>query len=147
MSRRLHLRAFSGRTELPGAPLSDHGANPMNAAFLSQIPLATLYADPAGYDPERALRQALGMLCGHETARCLLEDLERFQDIGLGGLNPDERREEDEVHEPDRGERSHHPDHHAEGGAPHDACGGAQLRVHRRPTSTRGQPRRPRRRS
>ena len=93
MSRRLHLRAFSGRTELPGAPLSGHGANPMNAAFLSQIPLATLYADPAGYDPERALRQALGMLCGPETARCLLEDLERFQDIGLGGLNPDERRE------------------------------------------------------
>lgn len=95
MSRRLHLRAFTGRSELPGAPLSGHGANPMNAALLSQIPLATLamlYADPAGYEPERALRAALGMLCDDETARCLLEDLESFQDVGLDGLDVAERR-------------------------------------------------------
>lgn len=96
MSRHLHLRAFAGRAELPGAPLSGHGANPMNAACLSRIPLATLatlYADPAAYEPQRALRSALGMLCDDETARCLLEDLGRFQDTGMDGLAPDERRE------------------------------------------------------
>ena len=95
MSRRLHLRAFPGRSELPGAPLSGHGANPMNAARLSWIPLATLamlHADPAGYEPQRALHAALAMLCDDETARCLLEDLERLQDLGLDGLRPSEHR-------------------------------------------------------
>ena len=95
MSRHLHLRAFTGRSELPGAPLSGHVANPMNAAHLSRIPLATLamlYADPAGYEPRRALRAALGRLCDEETASCLLEDHERFQDIGLDGLAPSDRR-------------------------------------------------------
>ncbi len=95
MSCRLHLRAFTGRAELPGAPVTGHGANPMNAARLSQIPLATLamlYADPSVYEPEQALRAALGMLCDDETARCLFEDLGRLQDIGLDGLDPEERR-------------------------------------------------------
>ena len=95
MSRRLHLRAFSGRSELPGAPLSGHGANPMNAALLSRIPLATLpmlYADPVAYDPERALRIALATLCDDASARCLLDDVGRLQDIGLDGLRSEERR-------------------------------------------------------
>ena len=95
MSRRLHLRAFTGRSELPGAPISGHAVNPMNAALLSRIPLATLallYADPAGYEPRRAFRAALGRLCGEESASCLLEDHERFQDLGLDGLDPSERR-------------------------------------------------------
>ena len=90
MSRRLHLRAFTGRGELPGAPLSGHAANPMNAARLSWIPLATLamlYADPSGYTPQRALPAALRMLCDEETARCLLEDIEELQDAGLDGLD------------------------------------------------------------
>ena len=95
MSRRLHLRAFTGRSELPGARLSGHGANAMNAALLTRIPLATLamlYADPAAYEPREALRSALGMLCDDETARCLLEDLERFQDAGLDRFDPAARR-------------------------------------------------------
>ena len=95
MSRRLHLRAFTGRSELTGAPLSGHAVNPMNAAHLSRVPLATLamlYADPAGYEPRRALRAALRLLCDEETATCLLEDHERFQDTGLDGLDPSERR-------------------------------------------------------
>ena len=95
MSRRLHLRAFTGRSELPGARSSGHGANAMNAARLSQVPLATLamlYADPAGYEPQRALRAALALLCDDETARCLLDDLARLQDIGLDGLGPAGRR-------------------------------------------------------
>lgn len=96
MSRRLHLRAFSGRSEVPEAPLSGHCVNPMNAALLSRVPLTTLamlYADPAGYEPQRALHAALGLLCDDETARGLLEDLERFQDLGLDGLDAGERRE------------------------------------------------------
>lgn len=95
MSRRLHLRAFTGRSELPGAPISGHCANPMNAALLSRVPLATLamlYADPAGYEPRHALRAALGRLCDEETASRLLEDHERLQDIGLDGLDPSDRR-------------------------------------------------------
>ncbi len=95
MSRHLHLRAFTGRTEVPGAPISGHGANPMNAAWLSRIPLATLamlYADPAGYEPEQALRTSLEMHCDDKTARCLEEDLERLHDTGLDGLGDCERR-------------------------------------------------------
>ena len=95
MSRRLHLRAFAGRSDLPAAPLSGHGANPMNAPYLSQIPLATLamlYADPGGYEPRRALARALERLCDDTSARCLLEDVERLQDVGLDGLGPAERQ-------------------------------------------------------
>ena len=67
----------------------------MNAAHLSRIPLATLamlYADPAGYEPQRALPTALAMRCDDETARCLLDDLGRLQDIGLDGLRASERQ-------------------------------------------------------
>ena len=95
MSRRLHLHAFTGRAELPGAPLSGHGANPMNAARLSRIPLATLpllYADPCGYAPAQALAGVLASLCDEATARCLLEDAERFRDPGLAGLGEEGRR-------------------------------------------------------
>lgn len=95
MSRYLHLRAFTGRSEVSDGPLSGHGANPMNAAHLSRFPLATLamlYADPAGYEPLRALHAALEMLCDDRTAACLVEDLERLQDTGLDGLSPLEQR-------------------------------------------------------
>ena len=43
--------------------------------------------------------------------------------------------EEDEVHEPDRGERGHRPHHHAEGRVPEDPRGRAQLGAHRPLTS------------
>ena len=94
MSRHLHLHAFTGRVELPGAPLSGHGANPMNAARLSQIPLATLpmlYADPRGYEPAQAFARALGSLCDDATACCLREDAEQLRNPGLDGLGEPER--------------------------------------------------------
>lgn len=67
---RLFVGPVSGRTaDLPGA-LSGFIANPMNEAHASMIALTTLAtytADPAGYDPDAALRAALDTLYGADA--------------------------------------------------------------------------------
>ena len=95
MSQHLHLRAFEGRDDLPRCRLSGHAVNPMNQARLSEIPicsLAALYRDSHGYEPGAVFAAAAGELCGEEVGVALHEDLERFQDIGLGGLSDVEKR-------------------------------------------------------
>ena len=91
MSQFLHLRAFTGRGELPQVALSGHAINPMNQARLSEILIATLaslYRDPVAYEPEHAFNDAARSLCGDLLASALREDLEIFQDIGLSRLSP-----------------------------------------------------------
>lgn len=89
MSRFLHLRAFEDRPATIAKWISGHAVNPMNQAYLSQIPLATLgfsYRDKEHYRPQQALEQAAVELCGYEFAAQLLQDLPLFQDIGLDRL-------------------------------------------------------------
>jgi len=60
-------------------------SNPMNEAHASMIPLATLAAytrDPAGYDPEAALEQALNTLYGPQGAMLLRPFVELYGDYG-----------------------------------------------------------------
>src|SRR5690606_14309512 len=55
----LHLQAFTGRSKALRDLCSGHLANPMNQAWLSQLPLATLaalYREEA-YDPMQAFRK------------------------------------------------------------------------------------------
>jgi hyaluronoglucosaminidase len=65
--------------------------NPMNQAYLSQIPLATLnlsYQQKERYSPTDAFMEAARSLCGEAFADCLFEDLPKFQDEGLTQLEP-----------------------------------------------------------
>jgi hypothetical protein len=80
-------RLFLGplRDRSPDLPATTIGilANPMNEAHASMIPLATLAAyarDPAGYDPDRALREALDLLYAPEVVEHLWPFIEAYGD-------------------------------------------------------------------
>lgn len=92
MCRFLHLRAFENRPYQMSQWTAGHAVNPMNQAYLSQIPLKTLalsYQEREGYCARDALSRAAEDLCGGELAACLLEDLALFQDQGLDGIGPE----------------------------------------------------------
>ena len=94
MSRFLQLGAFENRPHQMSEYTAGHAVNPMNQAWLSQIPLSTLrdnYAQQESYDPEKALRDALDALCGEDLAAALREDVAVFQDRGLDGMDRDEK--------------------------------------------------------
>ena len=96
MSRFLHLRAFTGREELPRVRIGGHAVNPMNQARLSEVPihtLAALYRDPDAYHPPSVFASSARQLCGQGIAQALVEDLEGFQDCGLDGLTDVEKTE------------------------------------------------------
>ena len=86
MCQVLHLRAFEQRPHQLSRWTAGHAVNPMNQAYLSQIPLMTLnwsYQQQEQYDPEVALATAVRSLCGSTMADCLLKHIDLFQDQGL----------------------------------------------------------------
>jgi hyaluronoglucosaminidase len=94
MSPFLHLRAFSGRPYQMADWTAGHAVNPMNQAYLSQIPLMTLamnYQQQAAYDPATAFTLAAQSLCGEEFAALLQDDLPLVQDQGLNGMSDAEK--------------------------------------------------------
>jgi hyaluronoglucosaminidase len=96
MSRYLHLRAFENRPYNISDWASGHVINPMNQAYLSQIPiktLSTLYQQKECYSAPEALVDAAKKLCGDELADSILGDISIFQDEGLDGI--DHRLKED----------------------------------------------------
>jgi hyaluronoglucosaminidase len=91
MSPFLHLRAFENRPAQMADWTVGHAVNPMNQAYLSQIPLMTLdlsYQQKERYVPTTAFMEAAQSLCGEALATCLQEDLPHFQDEGLEQLSP-----------------------------------------------------------
>ncbi|MCZ6634796.1 MAG: beta-N-acetylglucosaminidase domain-containing protein [bacterium] len=93
MSRFLRLGAFENRPHQMSEWTAGHAVNPMNQAWLSQIPLKTLHASytlKEGYLPGQAFVDAVESLCPPEFARELLDDAPVFQDRGLEGI--DEKR-------------------------------------------------------
>lgn len=94
MSRRLHLRAFTGRPAALAAHVSAHGINAASQAVLTRIPalsLADSYALGYGYGYGRAFRSAAERVLGPELAACVEADLLLLEDVGLDGLG--DRRE------------------------------------------------------
>lgn len=94
-SRRLLLRAYKNRPYQMAEWTAGHAANPMNQAWLSQIPLWTLaksYSSKEGYEPHAALVEAAQTLCSPELAETILEDVSVFQDVGLDGMGEDQKR-------------------------------------------------------
>jgi hyaluronoglucosaminidase len=93
MCQFLHLRAFENRPPQLTDWTAGLAVNPMNQAYLSQIPLMTLAISlhQQQYDPVVAFATAAQFLCGSELADCLSSDLECFQDQGLEQLTPERR--------------------------------------------------------
>lgn len=95
MSRFLQLRAYESRPYQMSEWTAGHAVNPMNQAWLSQIPFWTLgesYRLKDQYNPRRAVVDAVEALCGADLAKAILEDVPLFQDQGLDGLNEDQNR-------------------------------------------------------
>ena len=91
MCQFLHLRAFEHRPHQLAQWTAGHAVNPMNQAYLSQIPLMTLnwsYQHRDQYDPIAALSTAVRALCDAPLADCLWADIDQFQDQGLQQLAP-----------------------------------------------------------
>ena len=95
-SRFLHLRAFENRSHRMSGWTAGHAVNPMNQAWLSQIPLKTLhesYTLKDDYAPAQAFVRAVETLCGRDLAGAIREDVPIFQDKGLDGMGERQRRE------------------------------------------------------
>lgn len=94
ISRFLHLLPVRERPWQLSEWCGGHLANPMNQAFLSQLPLASLahnYRLRDAYDPEQFWREQAPVLYGAELAALLQRDVELFQTQGLDQLNTRER--------------------------------------------------------
>ncbi|MCP4752703.1 MAG: hyaluronidase [Proteobacteria bacterium] len=94
MSPFLHLRGFSGRSHRMSEWTAGHAVNPMNQAWLSQIPMRTLqksYALKKDYDSEASFREASRTLCGEKLGECLIQDRDCFQDRGLENMSQEEK--------------------------------------------------------
>jgi len=91
----LHLAGFSGRPPRLRTQAAGHAVNPMNQAWLSRIPLASLadsYAQGAAYDPQESCAAACRRFCGPALGAALIADLPAFQEQGLNGLDDGARR-------------------------------------------------------
>lgn len=90
----LQLRAFDqSHSQLEGK-LSGHAVNPMNQAWLSKIPLASLpiaYQQAQDYSAQNAFHLICEQLCGAELAQQLTEDVHTLQERGLKNLDQHER--------------------------------------------------------
>ncbi len=84
----LHLAPFSGRDAHIRELCSGHISNPMNEAWLSQIPLSSL---PGLYNNKDStadpLREACQRLCPQALSELILHDAELFQFHGLDYLD------------------------------------------------------------
>ena len=90
MSRRLHLRAVTGRPASNGDLLAGHAINPALQPVLSRIPALTLvesYALGDAYDPGVAFTRAAVAVLGAELAEQVERRLPLLQDRGLDRLN------------------------------------------------------------
>lgn len=76
--------------------VSGHALNPMNQAWLSQIPLASLtraYREKNNYAPAKTFTEVADALCGENLAQTLLQDLSLLQDKGLAKMSVEEKAE------------------------------------------------------
>ena len=92
-SQTLLLRGYENRPHQMAAYTVGHAVNPMNQAWLSQIPLKTLrdvYKLKGSYNSGQALGSALEGLCGTELGGALSEDVGLFQDKGLDAIDEDQ---------------------------------------------------------
>jgi hypothetical protein len=86
MSKRLHLKAFTGRPAGLVNVCAGHAINPALQPVLSRIPALTLaasYRTGAGYDADAAFAAAATEILGADLAGQLADDVTALQDLGL----------------------------------------------------------------
>lgn len=94
-SNLLQLRALNNSHSLLDNQVAGHALNPMNQAWLSQIPLASLpmaYRLKSQYLGQEIFAQLCVDLCGPSLASHLLNDVEKLQDKGLKNLSDEDKR-------------------------------------------------------
>ncbi len=89
----LFLKAFANRDKNLRELTSGVLANPMNEAYLSQIPLFSLprIFTEDRYDPEQVFLAACDALCGPQLSHAIKEDSDSFQNGGLDILTQQEK--------------------------------------------------------
>jgi len=95
ISQFLHLLPVRHRPWQLSEWCRGHLANPMNQAFLSQLPLASLahnYRSRDDYDPDRFWQQDTTRLVGAEMTALLQRDVDLFQYSGLEHIAMETRR-------------------------------------------------------
>lgn len=94
MSRRLHLRGFTGRPAAIGSRLAAHGINPASQAVLSRIPALTLvdsYRQGEAYEYAASFRRAAVQVLGEDFAALVGRNLLALQESGLDGMTDDHK--------------------------------------------------------
>ena len=91
MCKFLHLREMTGRPSRLNDELSGHAINPMNQAYLSWIPIRTLFQAYAN-EPLNWLQAATDEL-GPEFARVLQGDSRLFQESGLESFDEAQKKQ------------------------------------------------------
>jgi hypothetical protein len=91
----LRIGAFENRGPELKNLAQGHMANPMNQAFLSQLPLYSLGRLYQDVDPgaEAMLEEACSVLCPSGLGTLLFEDSRRLQDTGLDNFSDQEKAE------------------------------------------------------
>jgi hypothetical protein len=89
----LHLLPFPNQANTLQEFTSGHLANPMNQAYLSQLPLYSLSQYYQGNtDNDDMLKQACEALCPEPLSEYILEDASFFQQKGLVGMNDKDKQ-------------------------------------------------------
>ena len=94
MSPFLHLDAFDGREHCHADYVAGLAVNPMNEAYLSRIPLATLadcMVSPTQYRAPQSFQKYVHQFMG-SAAPQLLHDLDFFQQKGLHNLSEQQKQ-------------------------------------------------------
>ncbi len=95
LSSFLRLDAYPASHGALNGHVAGHAVNPMNQAYLSQIPLSTLsaaYQLGTGYQPEQALVEACNTYCPATMAEHLIADRSLLQEKGLNEMTEGDRR-------------------------------------------------------
>jgi hypothetical protein len=93
MSPFLHLSAFSGREHCHDQYVAGVAVNPMNEAFLSQIPMASLnecLLNPNVYQPQQSFRKWSEHFLG-DAAKSFISDKNIFEEQGLHILSEEQK--------------------------------------------------------
>lgn len=92
MCNHLHIKGFSNRSSFNETNIAGHAINPMNQAWLSQIPLNTL---PEMYESDKNLLsitgEAIDSLTPPDIAKALKADTHLFHHQGLTNISPTEK--------------------------------------------------------
>jgi hyaluronoglucosaminidase len=88
----LHLKPFTNEEKVMQELTAGHIANPMNQAYLSQLPLYSLSNIYSGTTDGDQLKLACKTLCPAPLAKAILQDADFFQHQGLTDMSANDKQ-------------------------------------------------------